>query len=94
MNYKDALKIVKKYDKKLLATDPRFKYSIKLTHLDGSVFFVNHAFIQILKDLKNKSEKWILWYSEHNGYGAYHIDDLHEYQQFYPNSIENVNEIH
>lgn len=49
MNYKEVQTIVKKYDKKLLATDPRFGYTVSLAHEEGTTFTLNMRSLFFLK---------------------------------------------
>jgi hypothetical protein len=61
MNYPEAVAYAGEYDNNLLATDPRFRRSVLITHEDGSIFHLDSAF------LMQKGE-WLFMFSEHYSY--------------------------
>ena len=63
------------YDSKLLATDPRFRRLVMLTHEDGSVLYFRYAFILIV------DSEWVAVFTEHHGPHVYHQEDLQGYHQ-------------
>jgi len=62
------------YDKKLLATDPRFRRAVTIQHEDGSILYFNHAFLARIDD-------WVACFTEHHGVHVYHSDDLYSYEE-------------
>ena len=90
VNMKRIYEMAKAYDKKLLATDPRFQRSIKIIHEDGSVFFIRNAFLMKYKDKTiehrehdaDNFNEWLIFFSEHNGFDVFHADDIIGYFQF------------
>jgi hypothetical protein len=73
--YREIEEFVRAYDKKLLATDPRFRKSVALIHEEGTTLFFNYAFLM-------KKEDWIIAFTEHHKYHIYHKDDLIWYGEF------------
>lgn len=73
------------YDKQLLATDPRFRRSVTLSHEDGSHFYFEEAFLMRVE------WEWIVCFTGHHGVHVYHSDDLsafHEMEVRAPSTIE------
>jgi hypothetical protein len=66
--YKVAKEWAESYSDKLL-TAGSFKYSIKIEHLDGSVFDIKNVFVQI-------NNEFIIVFSEHNSYFIFFREDL------------------
>lgn len=77
MNYREVRALAEEYDKRLLATDPRFRRSVLLLHQDGSIFRVDSAFLM-------QKGAWILMFSEHHGYHVYHQEDLLYFAEVQP----------
>jgi len=65
----DAHKLAKEINDKLRADDCRFNCAVKLLHGDGTVMFLEYAFVE-------KHDDWVFIFSEHNGYHIYHSSDL------------------
>ena len=63
------------YDKKLLATDLRFRRSVTLKHEDGSYLHFDSAFLMRVEN------EWIACFTEHHGTFVYHITDLTSYEE-------------
>ena len=90
VNMKRVYEIAKIYDKKLLATNPRLRRSVKIVHEDGSVFFIRNAFLMKYKDKTmerrehdaDNFNEWLIFFSEHNGFDVFHMDDIKYYFQF------------
>jgi hypothetical protein len=74
VNIREAEALANKYDKTLLATDPRFRRSVVIDHDDGSHFQWDSAFLM-------RKENWILVFTEHHRFHVYDADDVH-YRQF------------
>jgi hypothetical protein len=74
--YREIEKLVKEYDDKLLATDPRFQRTVFLAHEDGSSFKWVHAFVM-------RKGTWIIVFTEHHGYHIYDQDDIYDVGQFH-----------
>lgn len=67
--------IVNEYDSKLLATDKRFRKSVKIIHDDGTVMCIDSAFLMTHGD-------YVIVFSEHHSSYIYHREDLIWYGQF------------
>lgn len=76
VRYQEIEKLVKEYDDKLLATDPRFMRTVFLSHTDGSTFKWVRAFVV-------KKDDWIIVFSEHHGYHIFEQDDIYDVGQFH-----------
>ena len=57
VSLKDLRKIAEDYNGKLLSTDPRFKRSVTLIHMDGSFFHYSHAFLMQAANEVNRTLK-------------------------------------
>jgi len=75
MNYQEIKTYAGEYDRKLLATDPRFRRSVLIAHEDGSIFYIDSAFLM-------QKEEWILMFSEHHSYRVFHKSDLLHYTEY------------
>jgi hypothetical protein len=64
------------YDKNLRADDPRFRSYVKIRHEDGSLFFLQYAFLMIWQD------EWLLVFTEHHGVFVFHLSEVNEYAQY------------
>lgn len=62
------------YDKKLLATDSRFRRAVTIHHEDGSLLYFNRAFLLRIED-------WVACFTEHHGVHVYHSSDLTSYEE-------------
>lgn len=72
------------YDKKLLATDGRFRRSVVLVHEEGSTLHFRYAFLVRVDD-------FLFCFAEHHGYHFYHVEDLSFWAQYEPVPVEDVN---
>jgi hypothetical protein len=77
MNYEEFCQSVMKTNEKLLATDPRFRHDVLITHEDGSIFFYDSAFL-----LMSQNHKYIAVFTEHHGMHTFDIDSLLCYKQY------------
>ena len=94
LSIKKIYKAAKEYDSKLQANDKRFRYTVHITNMDGSVFTFDSAFLMTMDDELYKGrhpnpgpndseyEKWIIVFSEHHGYHVYHETDLTFWAQY------------
>lgn len=70
--------IAEEYDTKLLATDPRFRRSVTMNHMDGTYLHYDSAFLMRIEST------WIACFTEHHGVLVYHSDDLNSYSELEP----------
>ena len=68
---------VAEYSSRLLASDPRFRKSALLIHEDGTVMYLDSAFIMTVGE-------WVVCFTEHHGDLVYHYTDLTKYQELQP----------
>jgi len=77
VSLKDLRKIAEDYNGKLLSTDPRFKRSVTLIHMDGSFFHYSHAFLM----QAGPTNSWVIVFTEHHGVHIYDIEDFRSFYQ-------------
>lgn len=74
---KKAYDVARKYDKKLLATDPRFSCSVHIVDEDGTVLMFEYAFA--LKWEDEDMHEWLLVFTEHHEFNVYPTNGLLHY---------------
>jgi hypothetical protein len=83
VEYRKMKELANKIDSKLIATDIRFKNSVKLVDEDGSVINFENAFIE-------RKGNWIFLFCEHHSCDVFYEDDLRYYVQYRKISVANI----
>ena len=77
--YQEALEVAEKYNKTLLATDPRFNRTTIIQHEDGSHFLFMNAFACSYQAKPHPTlgeQNFILVFTEHHGIHVYDKDEV------------------
>lgn len=83
VSLKQALEKAEEIDKTLQATSPDFLYTTSLVLDDGSVRITDSSFFLEYND-------YLLLFSEHHGFDAFHKDDVVSYRMFKSASIKKI----
>jgi hypothetical protein len=90
MLYRELYPLIEKYNKMLLATDPRFCGAVRISHEDGSVLFYEYAFTRIFHDGETT---WVCVFTEHHGFHIYDLEDLNGYRHYKMSWVEPIDDI-
>ena len=72
------------YDKTLRAGDPRFNCTVKIIHEEGTVFFVESAFLVKWSDPKLLDTTWIFLFAEHQPTRVFLKEEVWDYAVYGP----------
>jgi hypothetical protein len=85
---KKAYEWAKVNDEYLLATNMGFSNTILVIHEEGSTFLIKKAFLILV--IVDKNNKFIVCFSEHQGFHIWAEDELVDYQQFSDKKIQKI----